>query len=59
MFARQGVMQLEPDSAAEFARIIENEVSPPLRGQKGSSGGSLTQSLRHEHSSEGFSLVNG
>jgi hypothetical protein len=35
MFTRQVVMQLKPDSAADFARIIENEVSPPLRGQKG------------------------
>jgi hypothetical protein len=35
MFTRQVVMQLKPDSAAEFARIIEDEVSPPLRGQKG------------------------
>lgn len=35
MFTRQVVMQLKPDSAAAFARIMEKEVSPQLRGQKG------------------------
>jgi hypothetical protein len=35
MFARTVVMQLRPDSAAEFTRTIENEVIPVLRKQKG------------------------
>lgn len=35
MFTRQVVMQIRPNYAADFARIIENEVSPALRGQKG------------------------
>lgn len=35
MFTRQVVMQIRPDSAADFARIMENEVSPALRGQRG------------------------
>lgn len=35
MFTRQVVMQIRPDSAADFARIMEYEVSPTLRRQKG------------------------
>jgi hypothetical protein len=35
MFTRQVVMQISPHSAADFARIMENEVSPVLRGQRG------------------------
>jgi hypothetical protein len=35
MFTRQVVMQIRPDSATDFARIMENEVSPILRGQRG------------------------
>lgn len=35
MFTRQVIMQLRPDSAANFTRIMENEVSPGLSGQEG------------------------
>jgi hypothetical protein len=35
MFTRQVVMQIRPNSAADFARIMENEVAPALRGQRG------------------------
>ena len=35
MFTRHLIMQLKPDSAAEFARITEREVIPLLRQQKG------------------------
>jgi heme-degrading monooxygenase HmoA len=35
MFTRTVVMQLKPDSAAQFTRTIENEVIPVLRKQKG------------------------
>ena len=35
MFTRHVTMKLKADSAAEFNRIIENEVLPLLRKQKG------------------------
>jgi len=35
MFARHVSMKLKPNSAPEFKRIIENEVLPLLRKQKG------------------------
>jgi hypothetical protein len=35
MFTRQVIMKLKPDAAAEFTRIQESEVVPPLRSQKG------------------------
>jgi heme-degrading monooxygenase HmoA len=35
MFTRHVTMKLKPNSAAEFNRIIENEVLPLLRKQKG------------------------
>lgn len=35
MFTRHVVMKIKPDSAAEFTRIIEDQVIPQLRGQEG------------------------
>ena len=35
MFARHVSMKLKPNSASEFNRIIENEILPLLRKQKG------------------------
>ena len=35
MFARTVRMQLKPNSAAEFTRVLEKEVIPLLRKQKG------------------------
>ena len=35
MFTRRVIMNIKPGSAAEVGRIFENEVIPPLRGQKG------------------------
>jgi hypothetical protein len=35
MFVRLVSMDLQPDSAAEFTRTIENEIIPLLRKQKG------------------------
>ena len=35
MFARHVTMKLKANSAAEFPRIIENEILPLLRKQKG------------------------
>ena len=35
MFTRRVIMNIKPGSAAEVGRIFEDEVIPPLRGQKG------------------------
>ena len=35
MFTRRDIMNIKPGSAAEAGRIFEDEVIPPLRGQKG------------------------
>ncbi len=35
MFARVVSMRLRPNSSAEFARVIENDIIPLLRKQKG------------------------
>jgi anti-sigma B factor antagonist len=35
MFTRCVIMSIKPGSAAEVGRIFENEIIPPLRGQKG------------------------
>ena len=35
MFTRRVIMNIKPGSAAEVGRIFEQEVIPPLRGQKG------------------------
>ena len=35
MFTRRDILNIKPGSAAEVGRIFENEVIPPLRGQKG------------------------
>jgi heme-degrading monooxygenase HmoA len=35
MFTRHVIMQLKPNTASEFTRIIEREVLPLLRKQKG------------------------
>lgn len=35
MFTRRDIMNIKPGSAAEAGRIIENEIIPPLRRQKG------------------------
>ena len=35
MFARHVVVRLKPKSAAEFTRLVETEVIPMLRKQKG------------------------
>src|ERR1041384_8737374 len=35
MFARHVVVRLKPKSAAEFTRLVETEVIPMLRRQKG------------------------
>jgi len=35
MFARHVSIKLQPNSAPEFSRIIENEILPLLREQKG------------------------
>ena len=35
MFTRHVTMKLKANSAAEFTRIIENEIIPLLRKQKG------------------------
>lgn len=35
MFTRQVAMQISPDAATDFARIMKDEVSPALRGQTG------------------------
>ena len=39
MFTRRVIMNIKPGSAAEAGRIVEDEVIPPMRGQKG---------MRHE-----------
>ena len=41
MFTRHLIMKLKADSADEFSRIMESDILPPLRGQKG---------CRHEES---------
>ena len=35
MFTRRVIMNIKPGSAVEVGRVFENEVIPPLRGQKG------------------------
>jgi len=35
MFTRRVIMNIKPGSAAEVGCIVEDEVLPPLRGQKG------------------------
>jgi hypothetical protein len=35
MFTRRDIMNIKPGAAAEAGRIFEDEVIPPLRGQKG------------------------
>jgi hypothetical protein len=35
MFTRRVIMNIKPGSAAEAGRIFEDEIIPPLRGQKG------------------------
>jgi anti-sigma B factor antagonist len=35
MFTRRDILQIKPGSAAEAARILDDEVIPPLRGQRG------------------------
>ena len=35
MFTRRDILGIRPGSAAEAGRIFEDEVLPPLRGQKG------------------------
>ena len=35
MFTRRVIMNFKPGSAAEVGRVLEDEVIPPLRGQKG------------------------
>src|SRR5215210_2499929 len=35
MFTRRVIMNIKPGSAAEVGRIVEGEVIPSLRGQKG------------------------
>ena len=33
MFTRRIIMQIKADAAAEFTRIVELQLLPPLRGQ--------------------------
>jgi hypothetical protein len=35
MFPRRDILNIKPGSTAEAGRIVEDEVIPPLRGQKG------------------------
>jgi hypothetical protein len=35
MFTRRVIIKIKPDSATEFSRIVESEVAPPLREQRG------------------------
>ena len=35
MFTRRDILNIKPGSAAEAGRIVQNEIIPALRGQKG------------------------